>query len=137
MSDETEWKTIRVPKDVYQDAKARKEEHSVTWGEYVNPHAWHSVFDAPSDAPTGEVESTTDVDSDEIARKVAERLEGSKPLAEMEFEDWFEPDYAKTIATHIESEIMLSDVGVDYTPVLNRIDDLESQLPAKVAEELR
>jgi hypothetical protein len=76
------------------------------------------------------------IDSDEVARKVAERLEGSKPLAEMEFDDWFEPDYAKTIATHIGSEIALSDVAVDHSPVLNRIDDLETQLPRKVADEL-
>jgi spore coat polysaccharide biosynthesis protein SpsF (cytidylyltransferase family) len=46
-----EWKTIRVPKNVYDDAKMRKEEHDVTWGEYVNPHAWHSVFDEPTELP--------------------------------------------------------------------------------------
>jgi len=55
-----DWKTIRVPADVYEDAKARKEEHGVTWGQYVDPHAWHSVFDEPSEAPTGETIDITD-----------------------------------------------------------------------------
>jgi len=50
-----EWKTIRVPKDVYDEAKARKEEYDVTWGQYVNPHVWHSVFDEPTETPGEEI----------------------------------------------------------------------------------
>lgn len=32
---ETEWKTLRVPKDAYEEAKAQKEEHNRTWGEQI------------------------------------------------------------------------------------------------------
>lgn len=90
-----DWKTIRVPKDVYDDAKQRKEEHGVTWGEYVNPHAWHSVFDEPDrdmtpdnpdiasvlDASEGDIEAAKDeilgrIDDLEarLPRKVKEEL---------------------------------------------------------------
>ena len=55
-----DWKTIRVPKGVYEDAKERKEEHNVTWGEYVNPHAWHSVFDEPAEDVRGEIQTTSE-----------------------------------------------------------------------------
>jgi len=70
-------------------------------------------------------------DADDVAREVVERLEGSKPLAEMEFEDWFEPDYAQTIASHIESEIALGEVPVT-------LDASErAQIARDVAEELQ
>lgn len=29
------WKTLRVPKDAWQEAKAQKEEHNRTWGEQL------------------------------------------------------------------------------------------------------
>jgi len=54
-----EWKTIRVPESVYEDAKERKEEYGVTWGQYVNPHAWHSVFDAPNESTGDEITKAT------------------------------------------------------------------------------
>ena len=74
--------------------------------------------------------------ADDVARKVVERLEGSKPLAEMEFEDWFEPNYAQTIANNIEAELMLSDEYADEL-VRKVTNDLEATLPKKIAEELR
>lgn len=145
MSDE--WKTIRVPKDVYDDAKVRKEEHGVTWGEYVNPHAWHSVFDEPTELPEDREAITAGPDPEEVAQVVVERLEGSKPLEDMAFDDWFEPNHAQTVALKIVEELEGLDLEfdasnsasneVDLTPVLNRLDDLEAELPRKVREELR
>ena len=36
MSDsETEWKTLRVPKSAWEEAKRQKEEHGRTWGEQI------------------------------------------------------------------------------------------------------
>ena len=32
---ETEWKTLRVPKSAWEEAKAQKEEHDRTWGEQI------------------------------------------------------------------------------------------------------
>lgn len=133
MSDRT---TINVPKSEHTAAGNVKERYDDTWADVLSFYATFKpqVNNGGLDAPRRPMQG---VDSDEVAQKVVERLEGSKPLAEMEFEDWFEPDYAQTIASHIESEIMLSDVGVDYSPVLNRLDDLENTLPRKIGEELR
>jgi len=57
------WKTIRVPEDDYQEAKAQKEEHGRTWGEQLlcNNNA-----------------STESVDTDEIVaelRKLQELID--------------------------------------------------------------
>ncbi len=114
MSGDTEWKTIRVPKDVYQDAKERKKEHGVTWGEYVNPHAWHSVFDAPTDAPSGMIVEDDVVDREELAEDRQEQLE--------------EVVYSACGDTATEESIR---------ELRKRIDDLETNLPAKVAQEVR
>lgn len=66
-----DWKTIRVPQDVYENAKQRKEEHGVTWGEYVNPHAWHSVFDEPTDEPIG---TRLTIEPDDMRQIVKEEM---------------------------------------------------------------
>jgi len=72
-----EWQTIRVPKRVYEDAKERKEHHGVTWGEYVNPHSWHSVFDEPADAPDGEA-VTVDKDLSDVLERLDRNLDAIK-----------------------------------------------------------
>jgi len=118
----TDHTTIQITKDQAEQLQERKQ---------YDDESYKSVI-----ARLLETDSSA-IDTDEIARKVEERLQGSKPLAEMEFDDWFEPDYAKTIATHIGNEIALSDVSVDHSPVLKRIDDLENTLPRKMSEELR
>jgi len=142
-----DWKTIRVPKDVYDDAKLRKEEHGVTWGEYVNPHAWHSVFDEPKDVPEDTTVEAVDIDADKIAQVVVERLEGSKPLEDMAFDDWFEPDHAQTVALQIvdeledlELEVESDSSSINESTLAEYLADYlvnGSNLPAKVAEELR
>lgn len=76
MAEDTEWKTIRVPKDVYEDAKSRKQEHDVTWGEYVNPHAWHTVFDEPQEAPTTDVSVDAMIEADkQDVQEIKEQLD--------------------------------------------------------------
>jgi len=74
-----DWKTIRVPKGVYDDAKARKEEHGVTWGEYVNPHAWHSVFDEPKDVGDTALEAGSDLDTEALAAEIRAELNTDAP----------------------------------------------------------
>jgi tetrahydromethanopterin S-methyltransferase subunit G len=78
------WKTIRVPEDVYENAKQRKEEHDVTWGEYVNPNAWHSVFDAPDETPDmsmGDVESVLDASKADMS-DLADQLDEIQRVVE-------------------------------------------------------
>lgn len=117
-----EYKTIRVPKDVYEDAKQRKDEWDVTWGEYVSPHAWHSVFDAPNDAKE-DSELTIDVMVD--ASEAKDELEELQAMAQQTKDE-------------IDSLAFNGQVSEDTAKrIMNRIDDLESQLPRKVAEEVR
>lgn len=78
-----EWKTIRVPKEDYEDAKVRKEEHEVTWGDYINPHRWNSVFDEPKSVPDGEpyAEVAVDLDADTVRSVVSDEIQ--KHLSEI------------------------------------------------------
>lgn len=118
MSDETEWKTIRVPKDVYQDAKARKEEHNVTWGEYVNPHAWHSVFQEPQETPDNpELVKSDAPDTDEIMRKL-EQIESAQ---------------ANTVGESLEiADGSLSELRQE----VRKLQELVETVPEKTADEL-
>jgi len=69
MSDEL--KTIRVPVDAYEDAKERKEEMGVTWGEYLT---------SPRQAENTGVEDAREVDvpSDEDIEEAVERAIDAK-----------------------------------------------------------
>lgn len=97
-----DWKTIRVPPDVYDDAKQRKEAWDVTWAEYLNPHAWHTVFEDPdeidrfkdgfedADGYVEWIDGAVDIESvipakqadvpsaDEIASAVVDKMENAK-----------------------------------------------------------
>jgi len=111
--------TIKIPEATKQEAKA----DSRTYEQIMQ------------DGLGKERSNDVQLDEAEVAKQVEERLQGSKPLAEMEFEDWFEPDYAKTIATHIESELLLSDdYGKEVAQMI--VADLKTELPAKIAEEM-
>jgi len=118
MSDTDNYKTMRVPKDAWEKAKAQKEDNDRTWGEQI-------VRDVDTD-------STTSVDTDAIVEQIVTTLEQSD---REDFDDWFSPDVAQTIAHHVIAEIEQESVDVDK--LIGRIDDLESRLPRKVAEELR
>jgi len=36
---------VSVPTEDYEDAKRIKEELGISWGDYISPHRWHSIFD--------------------------------------------------------------------------------------------
>jgi len=106
MSDDAiNWKTVKIPEAVRDDAQ----DDPRTYGEIMR-------------AGLGEDPSVTHVDSDAIADAVAERLEGSKPIEDMAFEDWFEPDYATTIANQIQAELLAGELGEDLQERLDRIE---------------
>ena len=67
-----DWKTIRVPVEDYEEAKERKEEYGVTWGDYINPHRWHSVFDEPKSVPDG---AAVENDRAELIEDIRDQLE--------------------------------------------------------------
>jgi len=61
------WKTLRVPVDAWEEAKAQKEEHDRTWGEQI-------VCDNTSTNDGKSVEDSV-VDTEELAREVAKQLD--------------------------------------------------------------
>jgi len=98
-----DWSSLPVRESTRDRFKEERPEDASSADEFLN-----TLLDQYTDETEG-------VDANEIARQVTKRLQGSKPLAEMAFEDWFQPDYARTIADHIESELMMSD---DYAGIV-------------------
>ena len=94
----TEYTSIRVTQEAKDAAEASKRDGE-TWNEYLQ----RCTANPP------EVREYVDADA------VVERLEGSKPLEDMAFDDWFEPDHAETIAAHINAEIATGNVTLDAT----------------------
>ena len=113
-SDAKEWVTIKIPEGVRDDAR----DDPRTYGEIMRDGL--ETTETPNELGS--------VDTDAIADAVAARLEGSKPLEDMAFEDWFEPDYAQTIARHIEAEIEFGEIELN-----DRLARIESA--AATAEE--
>jgi len=95
----TEYKSLRVPVDAWEAAKAQKEDADRTWGDQIV---------RPDGDDAGDVDLTTLMD------EIQDMKEG------VEFVD-----------AHVDSG------GVDTREILNRLDDLETQLPTKVKEELQ
>lgn len=60
-----EWKTLRVPTDAYEKAKAQKEAHGRTWGQQI-----------VRDADTGHVEAACTVCRWKFFRSHADELSG-------------------------------------------------------------
>lgn len=77
--------SVTIPDDDFEDAKAIKDELGISWGDYISPHRWHSVFDEANrhdDAkiPEGvlEVVESTPEELDEIKRMVREATEAAQ-----------------------------------------------------------
>ena len=79
---------MRVPAEAWEQAKAQKEDNDRTWGDQI-------VRDVDSD-------STTEIDTDAIVERIVTTLEQSD---REDFDDWFSPDVAQTIAHHVIAEI--------------------------------
>jgi len=103
----TDYKTLRVPVSAWEEAKTQKEDHDRTWGEQI-------VRVEDSSTPdNGDSTTVVEANPEKVAEQVVELLvtelgDGSYPNDER-----------------------------NYEPVLNRLDDLEAELPRKVATELQ
>ena len=72
------WKTLRVPPEAYDEAKAQKEEHNRTWGEQL-------VCDNPTTTEVIDVDALIDdlgaqaggpqVDDSKLAREVSRQID--------------------------------------------------------------
>jgi len=105
------WKTLRVPAEAYKQAKQQKEEHNRTWGEQL-------VCDNPT--------TTEVVETSEIVEELSNHGDNVDTIT----------DEIETLKNEIS---MAADptVDVDVDRIIKRIDDLESQLPTKVAREIQ
>ena len=110
--DAKSWKNIRIEEPVRDDARD-------------DPRTYTEIMrDGLADESALRV--SEEHRGKEIADAVVERLEGSKPLEDMAFDDWFEPDHAETIARHVAAELVAGDLA-------DRLDRIESA--AEAAEE--
>jgi len=92
-----DYKTMRVPTDAWEVAQSYRQEHGLTWGQYLR---------LPVDDEAMMSESA-EIDADEVAETVVEKIEQSDYE---DFDDWFSPDIARTIAQHV-----VEDMGIDET----------------------
>lgn len=100
----TDYKTLRVPEDAWEEAKAQKEDHGRTWGEQiVRPDAdAHDgptvtvpksvVRDAVADAMS-EVEIHADVDLGE--------MDTGGDVSEEDVRAWIEDELQKNVAERV------------------------------------
>ena len=75
---------------------------------------------------SGEPFASVEVDAEDIADVVVSRIQETESLEDRDFDDWFSPDYARTIAEHIRQEL---ESGSD--PV-----ELEASEYGKIAREV-
>jgi len=106
-NDAKEWKTVKIEAPVRDDAQA-------------DPRTYSEIMRAGLD------ETPTDAaGKDKIAQAVAERLEGAKPLEDMAFDDWWEPDHAQTIALSVVDELEDVDIAWDEPETQDFADQLD------------
>jgi len=103
-----DWKTLRVPAEAYDAAKAQKDENNRTWGEQLT---------------CGNTTTTEVVDCDEFVESLLSEIH-SKTLINVEDARLIGQNLDRTVAPYAED-------------IENRIDDLESSLPRTISEELQ
>lgn len=113
-----DYATIRVPQDAFEKAKQRKNDSNMTWAEYL------------TDANRGSPDAT------DVATEITARLNLDADDAKEEIQAMKEE--VNTLKQEIDS--LAFDGAVSDTEaerIMGRIDDLESTLPRKVAQEVR
>jgi len=86
----TDYKTMRVPEDAWEQAQAYRKEHGLTWGEYIRPPCDNSV-------------------------------ETTEPMQVVPIED--------VVGHDVPTQ------QLDLSPLIGRIDDLETELKTKIENE--
>jgi len=142
------WKTLRVPPEKYEEAKAQKDEHGRTWGEQL-------VCDNPT---TTEVVALDEIDAqlshdsnnvDAIAERVVEELshdginvdaladEVSNNIDTTPDVDVSTDKLAEAIADRVDT-LTGTDPEVLAREVSRQVsNDMAAELPRKIAEELQ
>jgi len=122
-------KRIPCSTETFDTLHELKESRGDTWDQLL---LW--LYEDARDDPL----DNNSVDADEVAQVVVERLEGSKPLEDMAFDDWFEPNHGQTVAVKIVEELDNMDLAFDEPEPLtesdvqrivkNQLNDLETEL---------
>jgi len=123
-------KTIRVDETAFEEARAQKEEQGQTWDEYLTDN---NRTGPDAEYVAMELKKRLNLESSvtkEDITLVKNELEEIQEMLESAQESWDYLNGEEIHGTVHESDHELKDV-------IGRLNDLESQLPQKVAEELR
>jgi len=115
----SDYKTLRVPEDAWEDAKQQKEANDRTWGEQiVRPDS-----DKSSTTDSDVVEGSVEVDGLTDIKDQLDRIESAQ---------------ANTVSESLEiAESVDKDLGDEIAQLRRDFDEFKHQLPRQVAEELR
>jgi len=123
-------KTIRVDEDAFDEAKQEKEKQGQTWDEYLtDSNRTGPDADDVATELTSRLNLDASVTKDDIAT-VKSELQEIQEMLESAQESWEYLNGEEIHGTVHESDHELKDV-------IGRLDDLESQLPRKIAEEIQ
>ena len=121
MTDRT---TINVDKETHSEASQVKDEHGETWPEVLQWYAENR--DGDTDTDTNDTEPMQVVPVEEV---VGREVPQSSVEQDRDFDDWFSPDHAKTVAEHIRLELEQSNtVQLEATEYSKIADELEGRL---------
>ena len=121
MTDRT---TINVDKETHSEASQVKDEHGETWPEVLQWYAENR--DGDTDTDTNDTEPMQVVPVEEV---VGREVPQSSVEQDKDFDDWFSPDHAKTVAEHIRLELEQSNtVQLEATEYSKIADELEGRL---------
>ena len=121
MTDRT---TINVDKETHSEASQVKDEHGETWPEVLQWYAENR--DGDTDTDTNDTEPMQVVPVDEV---VGREVPQSSVEQDRDFDDWFSPDHAKTVAEHIRLELeQTNTVQLEATEYSKIADELEGRL---------
>lgn len=127
--------TINVDKDSHTEAGDVKDEHDETWPEVLQFYAEYrpqvDTLNDPVDVDDLRAVTATPEDLTALRSDVLERLDElaeNGDIEDRDFEDWFEPDYAQTIAEYIRMDL---EVGQQSGPV-----ELDATEYTKIADEI-
>ena len=121
MTDRT---TINVDKETHSEASQVKDEHGETWPEVLQWYAENR--DGDTDTDTNDTEPMQVVPVEEV---VGREVPQSSVEQDRDFDDWFSPDHAKTVAEHIRLELeQTNTVQLEATEYSKIADELEGRL---------
>jgi len=116
------WKTIRVPPEAYETAKAQKDEHGRTWGQQLvrpDDDADDRVnVDAMAEAVASNIDATpaaVEVDADELAARIVDEIAATAGGPQVD-----DSKIAREVARQLDYTAIADKVSQDVVSSLQR-----------------